>query len=380
MIKNKFLYLGLIFILILTTLFTTNSFDVFASDFDIMASAKAMVVLEGNTNSVLYKNNMDMRLPMASTTKIATAIVAIENCQDLDTKFRVSDKSIGIEGTSIYLKSGEELTMRELLYGLILASGNDCAVAIAEYFDGQEHFIEMMNDLCDKLNLQNTHFDNPHGLDSETHYTSAYDLAVITSYALKNDTFREIVSTKRMVIDSTGLYQARYLKHKNRLLFDNDNCIGVKTGFTDNAGRCLVNAHEENGMQIITVVLNCQPMFEECDRLTRLALNEYMMKEFVSPYNFVSDVEIIDSDKSEIGIITVKGFSLPILKTEEDMYEVKYNFPNKLQAPVELNQVIGSVQVMYGEDVIFEDSLITIEHAENNNIKYLFDNIIDKWF
>lgn len=363
----------------LIILFTSNKFEV-AEAYEVNSAALAMVVLEGNTNTVLYSKNANQELAMASTTKIVTAILAIENCKDLDEKFLVSEKAIGIEGTSIYLKSGERLSMRELLYGLILASGNDCAVAIAEYFEGEEHFVEMMNNLAESLGLEHTHFANPHGLDSEGHYTSAYDLAVLTSYALKNSTFKEIVSTERMVIEKNDLYQARYLKHKNRLLFTDKNCIGVKTGFTDNAGRCLVHAHEENGMQLISVVLNCGPMFEECDRLTKLAMDNYTMKEFVKPYNFVSNIEIADSEKSEIGVITVKGFSKPILNTEEDLYEVKYIMPDRLVAPISLNQGVGTVQVLYNNEVIFESELITIEGAKNNDMKYLFDTIIDKWF
>lgn len=364
-------------ILISTFLFCAKS-NVYAES--ISSPARAMVVLEGNTNTVLYGKNEDQRLAMASTTKIVTAILAIENCKDLDEKFLVSEKAIGIEGTSIYLKSGERLSMRELLYGLILASGNDCAVAIAEYFESEENFVNMMNKFATSLNLKNTHFANPHGLDADDHYTSAYDLAIMTSYALKNPTFKEIVSTERMVIEKNDLYQARYLKHKNRLLFTDKNCIGVKTGFTDNAGRCLVHAHEDNGMQLISVVLNCQPMFEECDRLTKLALQNYTMKEFVKPYNFVSNIEIEDSEKSEIGVITVQGFSKPILKSEEDKYDVKYIMPERLVAPISLNQGVGTVQVLFNDEIIFESELITIEGAKNNDMKYLFDTIIDKWF
>lgn len=365
-------------IMCICTILISKYTCVFASE--ISSPAKAMVVLEGNTNTLLYSKNANIKLPMASTTKIVTAILAIENCDDLDEKFTVSDKAIGIEGTSIYLKKGEKLSMRELLYGLILASGNDCAVAIAEYFDCEENFVDMMNDFAKSLNLENTHFANPHGLDEDNHYTSAYDLAVITSYALKNPTFKEIVSTERMVIEKNDLYQARYLKHKNRLLFTDKNCIGVKTGFTDNAGRCLVHAHEEDDMQIICVVLNCQPMFEECSRLTNLAIENYTMKEFVKPYNYVSNIEISDSEKTEIGVITVEGYQLPILKCEEDLYETKYILPNSLVAPISLNQGVGSVQVLYKDNVIFEGELITIEGAKNNDMKYLFDTIIDKWF
>lgn len=358
----------------------TSNFVIKAQEIEIMAPAKAMVVLEGNSRDILYCYNEEAQLPMASTTKIATAIVAIENCDDLDTKFRVSDRSIGVEGTSIYLKEGEFLSMRELLYGLILASGNDCAVAIAEYFGSEEKFVSMLNDYVADLGLINTHFDNPHGLDSDTHYTSAYDLAVITADALENPIFREIVATKKMVIEPTDVYQARYLKHKNRLLFDNDNCIGVKTGFTDNAGRCLVNAHEENGMQIISVVLNCPTMFEECDLLTKLSLKNYTMKEFVKPYNFVSKVDIQSSDKSEIGIITIEGYNIPILKCEEEKYSIVYDIPKTLEAPIKLNQVVGCVKVLYEDKVIFKSDLITIESADNNDLKYLMDNIIAEWF
>lgn len=378
--KAKISLICLLICIMVISVTGISNLSVRAQNVEILAPAKAMVVLEGFSGDILYSYNCDKRLPMASTTKIVTAIVAIENCNDLDTKFTVSDRSIGIEGTSIYLKKGEKLSMRELLYGLILASGNDCAVAIAEYFGSEEKFVGMMNGLVSKLGLTNTNFENPHGLDSDNHYTTAYDLASITAYALKNDTFRDIVSTKKIVIEPTDIYQARYLKHKNRLLFENDNCIGVKTGFTDNAGRCLVNAHEENGMQIISVVLNCQPMFEECDRLTKLAISNYTMKEFVKPYNFVSKVDISSSNKTEVGVITIEGFSKPILKTEEDNYSVVYDIPKVIKAPIELNQVIGSVSVLYNNEVIYKSDLITIESADNNDLKYLMDNIIAEWF
>ena len=365
MTKNKVVTILLLVVLLLLTI--TTKIEVFADT--ISSQAKGMVVIEGNTNTLLYGHNENAELPMASTTKIVTAILAIENCENLDEKFMVSEKSIGIEGTSIYLKSGEQLSMRELLYGLILASGNDCAMAIAEHFDGVDNFVLMMNNFATNLGLTHTQFKNPHGLDEDGHYTSAYDLAIMTSYALKNPTFKEIVSTERMIIEKTDLYSARYLKHKNRLLFVDKNCVGVKTGFTDNAGRCLVNAHEEDGMQIISVVLNCQPMFEECNRLTNLAMENYMMKEFIKPYNFVSNIEILDSQKAEIGVITIKGFAIPIKKSEESKYEVKYIMPDSLVAPISLNQSVGKVQVLYNNEVIYEGDLITIEGAKNQIIE-----------
>ncbi len=371
------------FALIFQSVFFKNQFNkVYANsnEIQVMAPAKGMVVLEGNTNKVLYSFNKDVKLPMASTTKIVTAIVAIENYKDLEKVIKVSDKSVGIEGTSIYLKNNEEIKFKDLLYGLMLASGNDCAVAIAEEVCGVENFIKLMNDFAKNIGANNTHFVNPHGLDENEHYTTAYDLALITSYALKNDVFKEIASTKFYTIPETNVYQARYLKHKNKLLFSDDNCIGVKTGFTDNAGRCLVSASEKNGMRVISVVLNCQPMFEECNRLTKLAFDTYMLKDFILPYNFVSTLPIENGNKNEIGVCTLKGFSLPILQGEENCYEVVYDLPEIIEAPLTKNSVVGKVKVSYRGNVIYEDNLYAIDDVENIDISFLLDNIISNWF
>ena len=374
----KLLTLSIIAITIFSNLFSPATIT-FANEIEVMAPARAMVLLEGNTNQVLYEYNCHKSLPMASTTKIVTAIVAIENYPDLDKTVKVSDKAVGIEGTSIYLKHGEEISMRDLLYGLILASGNDCAVAIAEEVFGEEKFVEKMNEFANNLGLTDTHFANPHGLDEDGHYTSAYDLAYITSYAMKNPLFTEIVGTKYRNIAKTNIYQERYLKHKNKLMFLDDNCIGVKTGFTDNAGRCLVSACEKDNMQLISVVLNCQPMFEEADRLTRNALSEYQYVEWVKPYNYVSSVKIEDGDKNEIGIATINGFSNVILKNEKDRYRVEYDLPEQVVAPVDINKIVGKVRVFKDNEIIFEDSLYAIDSCKNIDIKYALDNIINKW-
>ncbi len=351
-----------------------------SSEIEVMAPARGMVVLEGNTNKVLYGFNKDLKLPMASTTKIATAIVAIENCDDLNKMVKVSDKSVGIEGTSIYLKHGEEISFKDLLFGLMLASGNDCAVALAEEVCGEENFVKLMNDFAKNIGAENTHFVNPHGLDADGHYTTAHDLALITSYALKNEIFKEIASTKFHTINETNVYQPRYLKHKNKLLFSDENCIGVKTGFTDNAGRCLVSASEKDGMKVISVVLNCQPMFEECNRLTKLAFDTYEMKNFVAPYNFVSTLPIENGNKNEIGICTLKGFSMPILKGEVDCYDVEYDLPDILNAPIAQNTIVGKVRVLYRGELIYEDNLYAIDDVENIDLSFMLDNIISNWF
>ena len=352
-----------------------------ANTVEISSSAVGMAVLEGNTNTLLYSKNADMKLPMASTTKIVTCIVAIENYPDLDKIVKVSDKAVGIEGTSIYLKHGEEISMRNSLLGLMLASGNDCSIAIAEEVCGVDEFVNKMNEFAIKCSANNTHFMNPHGLDADGHYTTAADLALMTSYALKNPIFREICGTKKHIIPKTNVYEYdRFLKHKNRIMFMDESCICVKTGFTDNAKRCLVSATEKDGMQVISVVLNCQPMFEECMRLDSMAYGEYMLKEFVKPYNYVGTSCVEDGDKTEIGLATVEGYSAVIKKSDEEKYRVEYDIPGNLTAPIGLNQAIGGVKVYYMDDVVFESSLYTIDNIKNIDLRHKIDSIIEKWF
>lgn len=378
MIKKGFKNAFLLFFILSIILLTPKINKLFAEE--IMAPAKSMVVIEGNTNTVLYSYQKDLQLPMASTTKIVTAILSIEKATDINESVKISDLAVGIEGTSIYLKNDETLTIYQLLQGLMLASGNDCAVALAEHFGGTSEFVEEMNNFASRLNLKNTHFENPHGLDSENHYTSTYDLGIITSYALKNEIFREIVSTKYFTIEGNGISNERYLKNKNKLLFSVENCIGVKTGFTDNAGRCLVNASEKDGMQIISVVFNCGPMFEECNRLTNLAYNEYVMYEFIKPYNYVSDILVEDGNKPKIGAITLMGYEIPVKISEIEMYKVEFDLPDKLIAPLDENEVVGKVKVLKNNDTIYEADLYSIEKVKNIDIKHQLDNILEKWF
>lgn len=342
-------------------------------------SYKSMCVISQD-GQVLNEYDKDCRLAMASTTKIVTAIVAIENCDNLDMEITVNDASIGIEGTSIYLRNNEKITIRNLLYGLILASGNDAAVALAYAIGGsEEDFVKMMNDFVLKLDLKNTHFSNPHGLDEVGHFTSTYDLAVITNYALNNDIFKEIVSTKTYIINE-GKDNVRYLRNKNKLVFSQDGCIGVKTGFTDNAGRCLVNACEKDGLRVISVVFNCGPMFEECDKLTKLAFEEYKNVSLIEPYSYVGTIDVVDGDKDVASIVTIKGFNKIIKKSDIDKYSVEYDIPSHIVAPIDANTIIGTVKVLYDGNVIYTDNLYSTTEIENINIKHKLDSIIQNWF
>ena len=257
-------------------------------------SARAMCTIEANSGRVLYQKNADAQIPMASTTKIVTAITAIElaNQQglDLDAKITIDDRAIGIEGTSIYLQKGEELSIRELLYGLMLRSGNDASMALAlALCKTNEEFCEKMQEVSQRVGAINSNYKNPHGLDEEGHYTTARDLALITAYAMKNPIFAEIAKTKEVRID--GKEYPRVLQNKNRLLRQLDGCVGVKTGFTKKAGRCFVGARDFNGMTVVCVVLNCGPMFEESAEIMQQADTEFTMRRLIGENEFIGDMQ-----------------------------------------------------------------------------------------
>ena len=219
-------------------------------------SAKSAVLIERHTGRIIYEKNANERLGMASTTKIMTAIVALENSK-VDDIVTASRRASLIEGTSIYLAEGEKVLMEDLLYALMLNSGNDAATAIAEHIGKNEAgFVKLMNDKAKNLGLTDTHFTNPHGLADKEHYTTSYELAKITSYALDNPKFAEIVSTKKRRIARQREGGIEFLANHNKLLRIYEGATGVKTGFTKATGRTLVSSAERNGMELVAVTLN----------------------------------------------------------------------------------------------------------------------------
>ncbi len=229
------------------------------------ASGSAYIVMDVENMRVFKSENEHLRLPMASTTKTMTALVCVENC-NLDEVVTIPKAAVGIEGSSIYLKEGEKLTVKELLYGLMLRSGNDAATALALHVAGSvENFADMMNFRAEMMELKDTHFVNPHGLHDKNHYTSAYDLCVIGCTAMKNPIFKEIVSTKFITVGEGE--NKRFWSNKNKILSTYEGGNGIKTGFTKDAGRCLIASAERDGRTVVSVVLNRYDMFNDCARL-----------------------------------------------------------------------------------------------------------------
>lgn len=219
-------------------------------------SAVSAVVIEAETGTVLYSKNMEEQRAMASTTKIMTAILTIE-AGDLDREFTVDSYAIMVEGTSMGLREGDRVSRRDLLYGILLPSGNDAANAAAVSVSGSmSAFVKKMNAKAAALGLRNTHFVTPSGLDADGHYTTAYDLAMLAAYAMKNPIFREVVSCQYKRVEFGNPPYSRTLYNSNKMLKQYDGAIGIKTGFTDNARRCLVSAAQRDGVELIAVTLN----------------------------------------------------------------------------------------------------------------------------
>lgn len=342
-------------------------------------SARGAVLMEVETGRVLYEKNPHEKMPMASTTKIMTAILAIENSH-LSDMVTVSPSASGIEGSSLYLTTGEKLTMEQLLYGLMLRSGNDAATAIAEHLgESVEGFAKMMNEKARSLGAMNTHFMNPHGLHHGEHYTTAYDLALISAYAMKNSTFREIASTKYYKIPWEGQPWDRVLMNKNALLWDYEGANGIKTGYTMAARRCLASAALRNDMQLVTVVLNCQPWFEDSAALLDYGFTNYEMKKLFSKGETMGEIPVRDGFKKKVGIVLLDDISLPLTSGEEEKLQITIKAPETLKAPIMAGTWVGSLSVALEDDIKITKDLYTASSVKENTFPSNLRSIIKQW-
>ncbi|MCD8049853.1 MAG: D-alanyl-D-alanine carboxypeptidase [Clostridia bacterium] len=325
-------------------------------------SAQSAVVIDCASNRILYEKNAEERRGMASTTKIMTALIALERLT-FDEVVTVSSFAAGTEGSSIWLSAGEHMTAQDLLYGLMLASGNDAATALAEHTAGSvEAFTLLMNEKAKEIGAYNTNFTNPHGLSDENHYTTAYDLALIASYAMKNDTFREIVSTQNKTISWEGSQWNRSLKNHNKLLYMYDDCDGVKTGYTKKDGRCLVSSAERDGMRIVTVTLSDPDDWNDHINLMNYAFETH------KPYTVCRKGESAGSyltenaDIEEIGLSYAQTYTTALSDGEEDTISTKVEF--SVTYPVNRGDRVGTMYIYRGSELIGSVGIISREKAE----------------
>ena len=300
-------------------------------------SAQKAILMDAQTGRVLYEREADARSLIASTTKIMTALVICEQCNVLD-RVRIPKEAVGIEGSSMYLREGEILTVQELLYGLMLHSGNDAAVALAIYCGGTvEGFAGLMNDKARKLRLTGTHFENPNGLDSPHHYSTARDLAVLAAYAMENPIFAKTVSTKTIRAGE------RTLRNHNKLLWRLEGADGVKTGFTKAAGRILVSSAVRQGRRLVAVTINAPNDWQDHCDLMEIGFHDFSVKKLISKGEIVGEVEIAGGESGIVTLIASEDFYFAMADGEEA--SAVYTGSGFVYAPVVRGQCAGYAHI-----------------------------------
>ena len=306
-------------------------------------SARSAVLLDAESGQILYGKDEHTRRGMASTTKIMTALVALEHSH-LDDTVIVSPEACGVEGSSVYLFPEEEITMEALLYALMLQSANDAAEAIAYAVSGSiEGFVALMNEKADALGLSATHFDNPHGLDGETHYTTAYELAKIAAAALENETFREIVGTEKKEIPLHNGEATRLLVNHNRLVREYDDIIGVKTGYTRACGRTLVSAAEQNGVTLICVTLDDGNDWLDHRALLDYGFSLYETITLAENGEFTYEIPVCGGAKTAVTLLNTETVTVSLPKQHGEIQTV-IELPRFAYGGIEKGQILGAVR------------------------------------
>lgn len=340
-------------------------------------SARSAILIERTTGKVLLAHNSREKLPMASTTKIMTALLAMErgNMEEIVT---VGRNAYGVPGTSIYLSLGEKITLHDLLCGLMLASGNDAAVAIAEHIGGDvQTFCEMMTQRAAELGCTGTVFTTPHGLPAEGHCTTAHDLALIAREAMSHELFRQIVSTRRASIPWEGRSYSRILNNKNKLLSDYEGATGIKTGYTRAAGRCLVFGAQRDGLEVIGVVLNCSDWFSEAARLMDMGFAKYEMFTALGEGEMVRVLPVRDGTQKTVVIIAGGKLAAPVALN--DIPVLEYDLPEEITAGLAKGERIGEARMLLGGKVIASVPLTVGETLAKRDYAFELERVVRNW-
>lgn len=339
-------------------LLTTLAQNVYADN--IYIDAVSAIALDVDSKLVLYEKNAYNPIEIASTTKIVTALVAIK-CGDLNKKITISEKAASIRGSEIGFKSGEEISLKELLYGFMLRSGNDGAIAIAEGISGSvEEFLKLMNEYALEIGLLNSNFESPHGLDSTNHYSSAYDLALVTSKAKEIKLFNDIVSSKD--IDAKEYNFTRSYHNINKILWLLPNSTGVKTGYTGKAGKCLVTSVKINNRDVIIITLNSTPRWKETRKITEYIEKNYEYKKIVSKEDVLEKLSI-KKGSDNVEIVSKRDIIIPV-KIDSSI-QIKIKKPlNEIYAPVCKGEKIGRVDIYENNKLLFTEALVAKNSVE----------------
>lgn len=330
-------------------------------------TAKSAIIMEAATGKVLYSQNASERRYPASTTKIITLITALEY-GNLDDYVIASPNAATTEGSSLWLSPGEQLKLQDMLYGIMLVSGNDATVAVAEHISGSvESFAKLMTEKAHSIGAVNSNFVNTSGLPDEKHYTTAFDLAKITAYGYKNPLFTQIVSTKHKIIPWPGKDHDRDLYNENRMLWLYDGANGVKTGYTDAAGRCLVSAANRNGIQIVAVVLDSERMWDDSIKLLDYGFAQLKQVPLVNKGDSFKTVRIEDGKSGTIQLLAENDIAIPMAENEYDKFTTVIEAPGKINAPIAAGQKIGIVKIMYNNIEVANTALIADKSVDRKS-------------
>jgi len=349
------LFLGILF------LFISLCKNVYADD--LYVNAISAIALDCDSKLVLYQRNAYTPIEIASTTKIITALVAIK-CGDLNKKIIVSKKAATIRGSEIGLKEGEEITLRELIYGLLLRSGNDASIAIAEGISGSvDEYLKLMNEYALEAGLLNSNFESPHGLDSDKHYSTAYDLALITAKAKEIKFFNDIVGSKD--IDSKKYNFNRSYHNINKILYLLPNSTGVKTGFTGKAGKCLVTSVKIQNRDVIIITLNCTPRWKETEKINNYIEKNYKYKKLISKNDVLGNIKIKNGG-SNVEVVSKKDVIVPVKNDQKT--EIKIKKPlYQVYAPIHKGEDIGRADIYVNKKLVLSESLISKNDVSKKN-------------
>ncbi len=339
-------------LLLVIYLFTGCPYKTLAAPINV--KAVNAIAIDARSRVILYDKDGHKPVSMASTTKIVTALIAL-NYDSLNEKFIISPKAAQVRGSKVGYKAGEEITVLELVYGLMLRSGNDAAIALAEGISGSvDKFADLMNENAKEMGILNTNFQSPHGLDSEYHFSSAYDLALATIKAKENPIFNKIVATKFISKSETDF--TRDYSNINKILWKED-ATGVKTGYTGLAGKCLVSSFEKDGNEIIIVLLNSNQRFEETERLYKNIKENY---EYKCLFTKNQVIKVLSTDKGKIKLGLREQLILPVKKDSELTKEIIVNKEIELKGEVKKVN-IGGIRIFQDAQLIYEAPLQIIQ-------------------
>lgn len=370
----KKLCFGLVFaaILLLASAFPAFAFDV---------NAAAAILIDANSGHVIYELNAHESLAPASTTKILTALVTLEEVEDLSKTVTLPANFLNVGESGVYLEPGETQTIEDLLYALMLRSANDAGQALGIGVAGSEEaFVELMNSRTQELGLKDSHWANPHGLDAEDHYTSAHDLAMITKQAMTIPKFNELIVTESWTMPWESNDYDRTLYNHNQLLDLYEGADGVKTGYTSKSGSCLVGSATRDGLRLIGVVLNCDEHYEEMCKLLDYGFASYESVRVGKKGDVVGSLKVLNGNVKRLDAVLAEDASITLEKGSNADVTPVYEFSQALEAPLEAGEVIGTARYTDANGMSTEVPICVRDSAERYTFGLVWQKVWQTFF